>query len=185
MTVTKVTADATLDDLSAQDYRDIYEELRRYDENTGKFIVSLDGLIALIGSAYSKGQWHKYHTGQMALTRTMRNELRVAMNRDALPLTVADAVAQHTSPDAAVYTVGAGVAGMVILVADGIKTTLHVNGSVAEAHGMPCNPGYSSTAPRKPVVRPVASKAQDERREALKTTWRDVIEAGLEAMEQK
>lgn len=42
MNVTQVTRNATLDDLSAQDYRDIYDELRRYDEQSGKFIVSLD-----------------------------------------------------------------------------------------------------------------------------------------------
>ena len=45
MTVTKVTADATLDDLSAADYMDIYLELRQ--------TTSLDKFIAIIGSTYT------------------------------------------------------------------------------------------------------------------------------------
>lgn len=177
MTVTKVTQDATLDDLSAIDYRDIFTELRQN--------LSLDKLIAQIGSAYSKAAWNRYEKGDYDLTRTMRNELRLAVGLPALPETVADAVASRTSPDASVWVAGDGTAGTVILVADGVKTTLHVNGVVSEVHETPCNPSNSSATPRKPLIRPVASKAQDERRKALKTSWRDVIEAGLKSLEEK
>ena len=179
MTVTKVTADATLDDLSAADYMDIYLELRQ--------TTSLDKFIAIIGSTYTKAVWSRYERGDYKLNRQMRDELRSAMPHlfSPLPLTVADAVARNTSPDAAVWMVGDGVAERVILVAGHESMTLHVNGSVTEVPKVPCNTSNTSAAPRKPIIRPVASIAQDERREALKTTWRDVIEAGLEAMEQK
>lgn len=179
MTVTKVTADATLDDLSAADYMDIYLELRQ--------TTSLDKFIAIIGSTYTKAVWSRYERGDYKLNRQMRDELRSAMPHlfSPLPLTVADAVARNTSPDAAVWMVGDGVAEHVILVAGHESMTLHVNGSVTEVPKVPCNTSNTSAAPRKPIIRPVASIAQDERREALKTTWRAVIEAGLEAMEQK
>ena len=57
--VTLVTRDATLDDLSTQDYRDIYDELREKDDRNGSYAVSLDKFVTLVSSQYSKAQWSK------------------------------------------------------------------------------------------------------------------------------
>ena len=99
--VTLITRDATLDDLSAADYKDVYDELRGRDPVTGAYAVSLDKFVTMVTSAYSKAQWSKYHNGEATLTRTMRNELRRAVGLAPLPPTVADATAA-ASPDAAV-----------------------------------------------------------------------------------
>lgn len=177
--VTLVTKDATLDTLSAGDYRDIFIELRQN--------LSLDKLIAVMSSQYSKATWSKYERGEMELNRTMRSELRRAVNLPALPETVTEAVSSRTSPDASVWMVGDGTAQAVLLVGAHDALTLHVNGGVmvedAIAHSVPCNRGYKGYTPRKTLIRPVASKTQNERRTALLASWKDVIEAGLQALE--
>lgn len=196
--VTLVTRDATLDNLSAGDYRDIFAELRQN--------LSLDKLIGVMASQFSKATWSKFERGEMEPNRTMRSELRRAVNLPALPETVTEAVSNRTSPDAAVWMVGDGTAQQVLLVGAHDSLTLHVNGSVTatpgtgawlidafdavvanppttDAHSVPCNRGYTARTPRKALIRPVASTTQNERRTALLASWKDVIDAGLLALE--
>ncbi len=183
MTVTIVTKDATLDDLSAQDYRDIYVELRRLDMEP-KERLSYADLIDLIHSQYSKAQWAKYDSGETSLNRTMRSELRVAMGKPPLPPTVAEATAQ-ASPDAAVWSVGVGVPEHVIMVSD-TPVTLYVNGSVSTV--APDSHVTEVTRPprnRMRYVRPCVPFSHAERLERLEmVSWLDVIEAGLQQYER-
>ncbi len=175
MTPILLTKDATLDDLSAGDYRDMYDELR------GK--MSLDKLVDLLHSQYSKAQWHKYEHGGMTLTRTMRNELRAALRLPLLPPTVAEVTAQ-ASPDAAVWSVGEGVPEHVILVS-GAPVTLHVNGSVqASAYNAALPRLHGPTRHRTRYVRPCIPDRYAERLQALGcVSWLDVIETGLQELE--
>jgi hypothetical protein len=179
--VTLVTKDATLDNLSTNDYRDIFTELRQN--------LSLDKLIGVMGSSYSKATWSKYERNELELNRTMRSELRRAVNLPALPETVTEAVNNRTSPDAEVWAVGDGAfsAGKVLLISgEHQDLVLHVNGAV---QAMPHSTGVTSVTtgatPRKPLVRPVASIEQNERRAALLASWKDVIEAGLRVLENR
>lgn len=187
MTVRLITHDATLDDLSAQDYRDIYAELRRLDMEP-KDRISFDRFIALIGSAYSKAQWAKYDSGETSLNRTMRSELRVATGLPPLPPTVAEAAAQ-ASPDAAVWSVGDGVPEHVIMVSD-TPVTLYVNGTVqtvsSKSHVTKVTRARRT---RKPSVRVWIPETQNERFLRLcdglgELTWREVQEAGLKYYER-
>jgi hypothetical protein len=189
--VTLVTRDATLDDLSTQDYRDIYDELRERDECNSSYAVSLDKFVALVTSQYSKAQWSKYHNGEAALTRTMRNELRRCVGLKLLPPTVAEATAT-ASPDAAVWSIGDGPAEHVIMVTSTEPMLLHVNGSVAVASPatqMGQNDAVTAVtrtvAPRKYYARPTASETQNERRVALGVKWAEIIERGLSALESE
>jgi len=189
--VTLVTRDATLDELSATDYRDIYDELRGRDPVTGAYAVSLDKFVTMVTSAYSKAQWSKYHNGEATLTRTMRNELRAAVGLAALPPTVAEATAA-ASPDAAVWQVGSGPAEHVIMVTTVEPITLHVNGAVsvasADAQGQQNAhvTGVTRTpAQRRHYARPTATEAQNNRRLALCVQWREIIDAGLAALENQ
>ena len=204
-TVTMVTKDATRGDtLGEADYRDIFTELRQN--------LSLDKLVTVLGSRYSKAVWSRYERGDYEVTRQMRNELRRGVGMAELPATVTDAVAAHASPDAAVWIVGGDVAEHVILVGGADDLTLHVNGGVAVMTEAPCNYsndgvdsteirlgyvdaqndaraqiGASSTVLRKrpPLVRPVASQGQEARRVGLGVAWRQVIDAGLDALSAK
>lgn len=189
--VTLVTRDATLDDLSTQDYRDIYDELRERDECNNSYAVSLDKFVALVTSQYSKAQWSKYHNGEATLTRTMRNELRRCVGLKLLPPTVAEATAT-ASPDAAVWSIGDGPAETVILVTTQEPMLLHVNGAVSMASAdaqMPRNGSYNGQGatkqPRKYTTRPTASEAQNQRRVALGVKWAEIIERGLCALESE
>ena len=173
MNVTLITRDATLDKLSAQDYRDIFTEVREK--------MSLDKFVALSGSQYSTAQWGKYeHAADMTPTRAMRNDLRRAVGMEELPPTVAEATAQ-ASPDASVWTVGEGVPEHVIMVGSA-PITLHVNGGVSEVR-MNSDVTRLHGATRR-FVRPVVSDSQKQRFDALPgAKWRDVIDAGLAALE--
>ncbi len=187
MTIRLITRDATLDDLSAQDYRDIYTELRRLEVG-GEKPISFDRFIAMIGSQYSKAQWAKYDAGETQLNRTMRSELRVATGLPPLPPTVAEATAQ-ASPDAAVWSVGEGVPEHVIMVSD-TPVTLYVNGSVSTV-AQKCDVTEVTRArrTRKPAIRLWIPEAQNERFLRLcdglgDLTWREVQEAGLKYYER-
>lgn len=186
-----VTRDATLDNLSTQDYRDIYDELREKDERNNSYAVSLDKFVTLVSSAYSKAQWSKYHNGETVLTRTMRNELRRCVGLKVLPPTVAEATAS-ASPDAAVWQVGEGPAEHVIMVTTQEPITLHVNGAVSVASSaaqMAQDDAVTAVtrtvAQRRQYTRPTATDEQDARRIALGVKWKKVIERGLTALEQE
>lgn len=194
--VTLVTRDASLDDLSAQDYRDIYDELRGRDSVTGAYAISLDKFVTLVTSTYSKAQWSKYHNGEATLTRTMRNELRAAVGLDPLPPTVAEATAA-ASPDAAVWQIGDGPAEHVIMVTTPEPITLHVNGAVSVANeasnslAFPAVTGVTQGRKRAQyTARPFVSNEQLARQKSLLdkeigASWREVINRGLDALEQE
>ena len=188
--VTLVTRDATLDDLSRDDYRDMVVELRGS--------MSIDKMIAALESVWSKPLWAKVEHGEAAANRSQRNELRAYFtkmrfrNLPPLPPTVAEATAQ-ASPDAAVWQVGEGTAETVILVTTATPMTLCVNGAVTVASNdaaMPRNTGDNAPGPtkrtRRRVDRPTPSRTQVERFSRLSgLTWRDVINAGLTALENE
>lgn len=181
--VTLVTRDATLDDLSLGDYRDMLTEVREK--------MSLDKMLIELGSEFSKAQWWKVEKGETQPNRKMRNELRRYFDRPLLPPTVAEATAA-ASPDAAVWQVGDGPAEHVIMVTAATPLTLCVNGAVSVAdHAvtMPCYPGNTGQGKamrqRRHVTRPTPSEAQVERFTRLDTTWRTVIDKGLAAMENE
>jgi hypothetical protein len=201
--VTLVTSNATQDNFTDQDYKDIFAELRQN--------LSLDKLIGVMQSQYSKAAWSRYERGDYELTRQMRCELRRAVSLPELPPTITDAVANHAHADASVWLAGDGRAKHVILVATSHDSTLHVNSGVTVQPSIKCYPsntpldstenrleyidtdlhgetkiGGSTAFSRKraKLVRPVASAEQNERRAALGVAWRDVIDAGLAALSQ-
>jgi len=178
-----ITRDATLDDLSLSDYVDMVQELRG--------TLSLEKLIAVLGSQYSKPLWDRVAKGEAAPNRNQRNELRRYYGMPLLPPTVAEATAA-ASPDAAVWQVGDGPADSVIMVTGTEPLTLHVNGAVSVASGdagMPQDAHVTEVTrtkrPRRYYARPTATEAQNNRRLALGAQWREIIDAGLAALENQ
>jgi len=183
--VTEVTANATRDSLTNSDYRDIYDEVRALDSQSGKYTMSLDKFVTLVTSAYSKAQWSKYHNGQAELTRTMRNELRLAIGYPALPATLEEAVAT-AHPDARVVQVGSEQATNIVMIGHNEPVTVHVNGDISvDANVTEVTGGTRRHRPRRRLIRPVASEAQNKRRIAAGLSWREVIEAGLAEYERR
>ncbi len=92
ITVTTITANAGQDVLSEQDYLDIYQEINPKHPATGKPLYSLDKFVAFIGSRFTKATWNNWLLSKQASNRTMRNELRAAVDMPALPLSIEEAL---------------------------------------------------------------------------------------------
>jgi hypothetical protein len=182
-----LTKDATLDDLSAGDYRDIYIELRRLRMEP-KDRLSYDRFIAMVGSTTSKAYWAQYDAGLVTLNRKMRNDLRRGCGIDELPPTVTEAVGA-ASPDAAVWQVGEGVPETVIMVG-AEPVTLYVNGGVSEVvENAHVTQLQGATRTRKHNTRVWIPETQNDRfmrlRDGLgELTWREVQDAGLKYFER-
>lgn len=116
VSVTVVTAEAVRsDELTDQDYADIYEEVRRK--------MSLRAFVDLAGSVYSIAWWSKLEAGKATLTRQAKRELRRVVGLPDLRPTVEEAVA-GVDPDATVYRVGEGQPDRVVLVGHGAHQVL-------------------------------------------------------------
>ena len=161
-----LTANAATDNLSLDDYRAIYDELRDRGRR------SLRDYVELIASAYSIAWWSKWENGDLRLTRAARNELRRAVSLPELPAAVSELLSDPTivSPGAAVWRiiplpcvttgeglgvgvgpgVGAHPATRVVLIGDQpTAIDIHVNSDVAVF-----NPQSSTGSDVTSVTRP-------------------------------
>lgn len=195
--VTLVTANATQDDEprnrgytdEAAMYREIYAELRQN--------LSLDKFVDMLGSQYSKAYWSKYERGVTEVTRQAKNELRRAVGMPELVPTVTEAMAD-VGADAEVWRIGDNeTVHRVVKIATYEKVTLELNG-IVEVRNQAESPVTTVTSsveanaesakvleksPRTGVSVSRATVEQNERRQQLGASWRDVIEAGLRALE--
>mgnify|MGYP000846138752 FL=1 len=168
--VTRLTVDATLDEFSAGDYRDMVQELRQ--------TYSLRQLDELVGNICSPALWAKVEHGEAVANRAQRNALRKLFNKPPLPPTVAECTAQ-ASPDAAVWTVGEGVPDTVVMVAGTEPVTLRVNGTVQVVTPV------TVRRERQPVevFRPMLDVADREAMKSLghKYSAREIWQMGIKA----
>lgn len=172
--VTVVTANAVAaDQLSDQDYRDIYTEVRAR--------MTLRAMIELVGSRYSPGWWSKYEHGQAELTRIARNELRRAVDLPQLPPTLAEVIAR-ADPDATVYQVGPEPARRIILVGQAGPVALHLNGTLRATDDQTHSTVLQGLqrpqrhAARKSIHLPIETwQRLSEARRAANLTWPDFL----------
>lgn len=126
--VTLVTALAATQDISDDEYRNIYARVA-----AGR---SLRNIELALRSAVSYGWWAKYAAGERTLDRDRKNELRRWARENGgpdlpdLPPSPVEAVAQLAHPDAAVWHIGQMVASRIICVgADVGQADLRINGA--------------------------------------------------------
>lgn len=169
MEIKQLTKNADKDNLTDQDYRDIFNELR---DN-----ISLDKFVDLIKSSFSKALWSKYHNGQITLNRQMRNELRVAVGGEPLPPTIEEATSK-VDPNAEVTQIGADQPDKVILV--GTKENLSLNVSIDGVKIAVVTKVTSDRKRKAYTSRPVVTETQKKRVNELGVSWREVIDAGIE-----
>lgn len=139
------------DDLSAQDYRDIYDELREH--------LSLAEFVVRIGSQVSRSWWSQYESGGKSLSWARRNELRVGAGLPELASPPSVALAD-VSGDATVWRVGEGPANRVIMVTPdapnglilSVNGDVHIISPVAAPHARedPVTPVTSEATPARP-----------------------------------
>lgn len=149
--VTVVTQNATHDDLTAEDYRDIYTELRQQ--------YSLRAFVEMIASGKSIAYWSKYERGETELGRVERNELRRGVGLPVLVPTVGDALAD-VDPDAEVVAIGDKPKNRVLLATRGESLTIYANGTVS-----------ASTGRVTPVTRDTRKRLRREMTEAQAKVW--------------
>ena len=148
VTVVTVTKNATVDEYTEEDYRDMYGELR--DNH------SLAEFIALVGSQYSRAQWSKWENGTGKLNRRMRTELRIGVNEPELPPTVAEAVSV-ASDDAEVVQVGTGQPDRIIMASSKSEPmTIHLNGGIVATAQQAVAPERRVTTVTRPVRRSIS-----------------------------
>lgn len=174
MHVTEVTRDAQTDSLSSEDYREIFEELRR-----GR---SLRQFVELIGSVYSIAYWSKVDRNDAALTRPACNELRRAVGIPDLPVTVEDALAV-VDPNAVVYQVGDDRPDRVILVGCNHPLRMSLNGTLTASAD-----GHVTAVTRRPrrvsvSIQPTLHERLNALRAARGWSWAELFEAIAETLE--
>lgn len=185
--VTTLTGNATQDDLTDAQYREIYDELR-----TGH---SLEGLRELIGSEFSRALWNQYERGEKALNRAMKSELRRAVGLKIRPPTVTEAVEAHADPDAEVVKVGTGPATRVVLLDGGETRTLYSTPQGVEVEANGGKPAQS--APTTPAPAPRArnyrglsveketyGEADTVRRE-LGLSWNNFVQQAIRLLKEE
>lgn len=174
--VTVVTRNANTDDITDDDYRDIYDELREQHP--------LRQFAQLAGTSYSIAWWSKYERGEVELTRAARNELRRAVGLPALPLTIGEAAAL-ADPDATVYRVGDGVPDVMILAAHRAPLVMALNGTLSVVEEMPPNPHVTEVtrATRRKSVHVGVALWQrlNSARQAAGLTWDQYLERVVES----
>lgn len=175
ISITTITRNAAVDDLTDADYRDIYDEIRQLDAAAGRYAVSLDKFVDLIGSTFSKALWSKYHNGQAEINRTMRNELRRAVGLDALPPTIADATTQNLDANAEVVTIGDGIGQRCLIIAEPQPLTIHVNGSIT---------AQAPAAPHSDAVTDVTRQRKAYWRPCLAPDLREAVEASGNSIDE-
>lgn len=133
ITVTPVTANASIDAFTEQDYKEIYQEVRGYDEATNTYALSLDKFLLQVGQPPTKATWSKWHNGELEINRTMKNMLRAAVGIPLLPLSLEQALAD-IAQDAEIVQIGEGAEPhRVIKIATAESLTIYVNGTITAA----------------------------------------------------
>jgi transcriptional regulator with XRE-family HTH domain len=175
--VTEVTRNANSDDLTATDYREIYEELRSSH--------TLRQFAELVHTRYSIAWWSKFERGEVELTREARNELRRAVGPDELPPTVTEAIAE-VDPNAAVYRVGAQRPNRVVLVGHDEPITMHLNGTLTIVDVVPQRHVTAVTRRARRVsvsIQPALHERLNALRTARNWSWEELLEAVVETLE--
>lgn len=194
MDIKLLTENATFDPYSNAEYKTMFEEGRGlYVDEKGdqQWLMGYGKFCELVGmDEGSKAEWNRWYRDERgygttkSLSREYRNALRKLMNLPLLPPTVADAVATNTSPDAAVYQVGEGVADKVILLTpQNGATTLYINGDVRLGMDVPASDGGavpSGTRSRRAMYRPVLAPELKDRVEASGMSVQELIDYALE-----
>ena len=168
------------DNLTASDYRDMFEELRE-----GR---SLRELVSEAGAAEGRiAYWSRYgRNPDAAPDLEGRNELRRLVGLPELAPPAGDVVTAAVDPAAAVWQVGAGAADRVVLLATPGPLTIHVNGNGPQVVDSRDNALYTDVhSPRSAQKRKayLTVRLPVEWRSELKSrglTVRQIVAAALE-----
>ena len=81
------------------DYREIVEELRQHDPQTGKYEIGLRDFVRLVGEPPGIARWSQWLRGEKPISRQMQQRLLAAVDEPLLP-EIIDDVLPEIAPDA-------------------------------------------------------------------------------------
>ena len=96
------------------DYREIVEELRQHDADTGEYGVSLRAFVGMVGTPPSIARWSQWLNGDKPITRQMQQRLLAAVGLPPLP-EIIDDVLPEIADDAEVVRATKSTIDRVIL----------------------------------------------------------------------
>jgi hypothetical protein len=158
--VRKLTGNAASgEDLTNADYDEIYRRLRKWNERTGKYEVTLYECEQMLKAAYkdapSRPEISRWERGEIPEPRRrLRNALRAADGRELLPPTIAETMDLHCDPDAPVFFLGddnGAKAEAVLLIASVSAARITMDGDTTSASIVDVP---ARTTSRRPCYRP-------------------------------
>lgn len=172
----KLTENATHDDLTNEQYIEIADEIRGYNEETGEKGMSWDKFIIQVGSFKFRAQWSEWRKGERVLLREMKNDLRREVGLKELSESVQQVVERMVCPDALVEVETDVTEGQ------GEYVAIYKQRPTEEK---PVTPVTEKRKQRVGVMRPshVPTK-YDEQRKKLGKSWIEVVQAGLISIER-
>jgi hypothetical protein len=188
-----LTDNATFDILSDEDYRQMFRSIRGYyrsPDGEEKWELGYTLFTREVGmDEGTKAEWARWYKKERGygtskpLPREYRNAIRRLYVRDGervypdLPATVADAIAQNTSPDARVSKYGEGPADEVILLSGCHgSVTLSINSEVQIYQDDTEGAVPDGTTPPRPYREAWRPMIPTDRKELAKQTGLSVIE---------
>ena len=185
----KLTENATHDNLTNEEYIEICDEIRGYNEQTGEKGMSWDKFIFLVGSNRFRSQWSEWRKGERIIQWDMMNDLRKAVSLPLLPEPTQMILERMVCPDALIETDVTEGQGKYVYIAKENPHTQPVfsNEEVAAMYtGIPTRiPTGNRRKARVGVMRPSHVPVKyDEQRKKLGKSWAEVVQAGLESIER-
>ena len=195
-----LTENAGVDNLTNEDYKDICDDIRNYDESQAgkrkvlcKDVLSWDKFILQIGSFRFKAQWANWRVGKANLQWDMKNDLRRAAGLPELPEPVQQVLEGHVHENAKIVVHGSELKGG--------KWAKYVQLSETEPAGITTEKATEiisivaaplllpeETKPKRKkrvgFMRPSVPTKYDEKRKKLGKSWEQVIQAGLISIER-
>ena len=110
------------------DYREIVEELRQYDPDTGEYGVGLRAFVRMVGSPPSIARWSQWLNGDRPLSRQMQQRLLAAVGLPPLP-EIIDDVLPEIEPDAEIVRATQNAINQVILANKDEQAQMQRNGN--------------------------------------------------------
>lgn len=189
-----LTENAGIDDLGNEDYKDICDDIRNYDESQAgkrkvlcRDVLSWDKFVLHIGSFRYKAQWANWRADKANLQWDMKNDLRRAAGLPELPKPVQQVLEEHVHENAKITASNFkdGKWAKYVQLSETEPTFTGLDLANGESEHVELTVKIKpKRAKRIGFMRPSVPAKYDEKRKKLGKTWEEVVQAGLISIER-